>query len=106
MIRIALHLRALTLAMGVFGAGSLFGEGHRLTVSGSEILLDGQETKILGLRCSNALMSDRSTDDLINALDLYRAYGLNTVSVFLIGSRCGDVKGFLPDGSLNPNRLR
>lgn len=99
---------ALALAIGVIGASSLFGEGHRVSVSvsGSEILLDGQETKIHGLRCSNALMSDRSTDDLIHALDLYREYGLTTVSVFLMGSRFGEVKGFLPDGSLTQNQPR
>lgn len=74
----------------------------RLAVSGDQILLNDQAVKILGMRCSNALVSDATTDDLIAALDLYRSYGVNTISVFLMGSRFGDVKGYLPDGSLNP----
>jgi len=73
----------------------------QLTVRGYQILLDNHPTKLIGLRCSNALISDTTADDLIEALDLYRSYGLNTVSVFLMGSRFGDVKGYLPDGSLN-----
>jgi hypothetical protein len=81
------------------------GEAHatpRLAVQGDRILLDGRETKLIGLRCSNALISDETTDALIGALDLHRSYGINTVSVFIMGSRFGDVKGYLPDGSLNP----
>lgn len=74
----------------------------RLTIQSDQILLNNQPTKLIGLRCSNALISDATTNDLIEALDLYRSYGLNTVSVFLMGSRFGDVKGFLPDTSLNP----
>jgi hypothetical protein len=75
---------------------------NRLEVRGDRILLNGQPVKVIGLRCSNALISDATTDDLIAALDLYRSYGINTVSVFLMGSRFGDVKGYLPDSSLNP----
>lgn len=73
-----------------------------LTVAGDQILLNNQPAKLIGLRCSNALISDTTTDHLVEALDLYRSYGVNTVSVFLMGSRFGDVKGYLPDGSLNP----
>lgn len=77
-------------------------EQPRLTILGDRILLDEQEVKIIGLRCSNALISDATTDDLIAALDLYCSSGVNTVSVYVMGSRFGDVKGYLPDGSLNP----
>jgi len=64
--------------------------------------VNGQEILILGLRCSNALLSDKTTQDLIDHLDPYKSYGINTVSVFLMGSRFGDVKGYNEDGSLNP----
>jgi hypothetical protein len=64
--------------------------------------LNQQEFKIIGLRCSNALISDRSTQDLIDHLELYKSYGVNTVSVYLMGSRFGDVKGYLPDATLDP----
>lgn len=74
----------------------------RIQISGDQILLDGQGIKVVGLRCSNALMSDQTTENLIDALDRYQTYGVNLVSVFLMGSRFGDVKGYLPDRRLNP----
>jgi len=80
----------------------MYAGNHRLTVRGDEIMLNGQTIKVIGLRCSNALISDTTTNDLIGALDLYRSYGVNTVSVFLMGSRFGDVKGYRPDSSFNP----
>ena len=89
------------LLPGVLVAGET-----KVSVSGDQILLNGQSVKVLGLRCSNALMSDRTTDELIAALDMYRSYGVNTISVFLMGSRFGDVKGYLPDASLSPSHCR
>lgn len=80
---------------------SVYAGKSRLKVNGDQILFNDQAVKILGLRCSNALVSDATTDDLISALNLYQSYGINTVSVFLMGSRFGDVKGYLQDGSLN-----
>ncbi|NLS94599.1 MAG: hypothetical protein GXX96_20785 [Planctomycetaceae bacterium] len=94
-----LAIAFLTLACG--SVTTRAGDTH-LTVKGDQILLNNHPTKLVGLRCSNALVSDAATGDLIAALDVYRAYGVNTVSVFLMGSRFGDVKGYLPDGSLNP----
>lgn len=73
-----------------------------VTVRSDEIFFQGKPVKILGLRCSNALISDATTEEMIAALDLYQSYGLNLVSVFVMGSRFGDVKGYLPDGSMNP----
>ena len=43
-----------------------------------------------------------ATNGLINHLDLYKSYGINTISVFFMGSRFGDVKGYNEDASLNP----
>ncbi len=55
-----------------------------------------------GLRCSNALFSDGETQELIDHLDTFAGYGVNTVSVYFTGSRFGDVKGYNEDGRLNP----
>lgn len=71
------------------------------SVRGDQVLLNGKPFKIIGLRCSNALISDRTTSDLIEQLPNYRASGLNTVSVFFMGSRFGDVKGYQPDATLD-----
>ncbi len=75
---------------------------HVLDVDGARILLNGREIKVIGLRCSNALVSDANTDQLIGHLDTFKSYGVNTVSVFFMGSRFGDVKGYNPDATLNP----
>ncbi|MCP4262358.1 MAG: DUF5060 domain-containing protein [Planctomycetes bacterium] len=72
------------------------------TVRGEKTYLNGQEFLAKGLRCSNALISDNSTDELITNLDTFARYGVNTVSVFFMGSRFGDVKGYREDASLNP----
>ncbi|MEX0320607.1 MAG: hypothetical protein AB3N63_00460 [Puniceicoccaceae bacterium] len=77
-------------------------QANVVSVHGDQILQDGKPVNLIGLRCSNALISDVTTLDLIRALDLYQSYGLNTVSVFVMGSRFGDVKGYLPDGSMDP----
>ena len=77
-------------------------DANQVTVRGEEILHNGKPVKLIGLRRSNALISEKTTSDLIGALDQYQSYGLNTVSAFVMGSRFGDVKGYLPDGSMSP----
>ncbi len=99
-MRTLLFISLLVLVPRCAHAGST-----RLAVSGSQILLDGRPIKIIGLRCSNALISDVTTDDLIAALDRYRSYGVNTVSVFLMGSRFGNVKGTISGEPMTGRRL-
>lgn len=92
----AVHSTALTLPAASTGV-------TRVSVQEDQILLDDRPVKVIGLRCSNSLISDRTTDDLIGSLELYQSSGVNTVSVFVMGSRFGDVQGYLPDGSLAPD---
>jgi len=75
---------------------------HVFSVSGSQVLLNGQPFKVVGLRTSNALISDGETQELIDHLDTFKSYGMNTVSVYFMGSRFGDVKGYRPDATLDP----
>jgi hypothetical protein len=65
-------------------------------------LLDGKPFLVVGLRCSNALLSDATTKQLIDHLDVFASYGVNTISVFLQGSRFGDLRGYREDTSLDP----
>lgn len=74
---------------------------YDIDIRGHQILLNGKEIKIIGVRCSNALISDDKTAELIENLDRFRSYGVNTVAVYFMGSRFGDVKGYLPDASLD-----
>ena len=75
---------------------------YTFAVKGDQVQLNGTAFKVLGLRVSNALISDEATDQLIKNLDTFKDYGVNTVSVFLMGSRFGDIKGIKPDASLDP----
>ena len=75
---------------------------HGFSVQGTRTQLDGSDFLVKGLRCSNALISDVATDELIANLDLFASYGVNTVSVFFMGSRFGDVKGYREDATLDP----
>ena len=97
-------LRMLSLFWMIFLLADVasFGGQFIFSVRGDQVLLNGKEIKILGLRCSNALISEESTRELIDQLDNYKAHGMNTVSVFFMGSRFGDVKGYLPNATLNP----
>ena len=79
---------------------------HIFSVKGASTFLDNQIFQVIGLRCSNALLADKTTQDLIGHLDIYKSYGINTISVFLMGSRFGDIKGFNEDGSLNKTYAR
>jgi len=76
---------------------------HSLSISGESIGFDGQATTLRGLRLSNALLDDRQTDAAIGLLPTYRAYGVNSFSVFVQGNRFGDVVGYREDGSLDPD---
>ncbi len=72
------------------------------TVRNGKTYLNGKDILVKGLRCSNALVSDQTADELISNLDTFASFGVNTVSVFFMGSRFGDVKGYNKDGSLSP----
>ena len=75
---------------------------NRFAVRGTQTTLNGQPFLVKGLRCSNALLSETTAGQLIENLDVLAAYGVNTVSVYWMGSRFGDVKGYREDGSLDP----
>jgi hypothetical protein len=63
--------------------------------------LNGQKFLVAGLRVSNALISDAKTQELIDHMDEFGTYGINTFSIFFQGSRFGDVKGYNEDATLN-----
>ena len=76
--------------------------GNQLSVAGSDILLNGKPFKVKGVRLSNALTTDGTADQALRSLDMFRSYGLNTISVYLMGSRFSNTKGYRPDASLDP----
>jgi hypothetical protein len=75
---------------------------HSIGVDADQLVFDDTPFLAIGLRCSNALVSDRAVDQLIRNLPVFAGYGVNTITVFLMGSRYGDVMGYRRDGTLNP----
>jgi hypothetical protein len=47
-------------------------------------------------------MTEATAQELIDHLAVFKSYGLNTVSTYVMGSRFGDVKGYRPDATLDP----
>jgi len=75
---------------------------YTFSVKGPEVLINKNSFKVIGLRTSNALISDDTANQLIQNLDIFKSYGVNTVSVFVMGSHFGNVKGYKPDASMDP----
>lgn len=71
-------------------------------VDGETTLLNGEPILLKGLRLSNALISDAAVEEAVAHLDTFAAYGVNAFSVYLQGSRFGDVKGYRADATLDP----
>lgn len=95
-------MKNLYLTITLFAFCSSLSAGNVFSVKGEKTYLNDKEFLVIGLRCSNSIINDRATDGLIDHLDLYKSYGVNTISVFFMGSRFGDVKGYNEDASLNP----
>lgn len=89
----------LILLAGLLGAAE---GGNVLGISGTQLLLNGQPVKLRGMRLSNALYSDAEVDEVIANLPVFKSYGINAFSSFMMGSRFGDIKGFKPDCTLDP----
>jgi hypothetical protein len=96
----------ITILCALFPAANASAGQYVFSVTGNQLELNERPVKILGLRCSNALISEAKTDELLANLDAFKSYGVNTVSVFLMGSRFGDIKGYRPDASLEPTYAR
>jgi hypothetical protein len=100
----ALGVLSALMALPAFAARDARGamSGNVLTVAGAEILLNGTPIKIKGLRCSAALRTDETARQLIEQFGNFQGYGVNTVSVYVMGSRFADVQGYRPDATLDP----
>lgn len=92
----------LSILVCLFFGNVCFSGEFVFSVKGNKMYLNEHEFKVIGLRCSNALISDATAEQLIKNLSVFKSYGINTVSVYFMGSRFGDVKGYRPDASLDP----
>jgi hypothetical protein len=56
---------------------------HVFSIHGEQTRLNGRAFLVSGLRCSNALISDTETQELIDHLDEFASHGVNTVSLYV-----------------------
>jgi hypothetical protein len=75
---------------------------YRFEVRGDKTCLNGEVFSARGLRCSNGLLSDGVTEEMIDNLETYSSYGVNIVSTFLMGNRFSDTPGYSEDASVSP----
>jgi len=57
-----------------------------LTIQEDRFYMDNQPFEMWGIRVASASQTDSLTNQLISALDSYKAYGVNTINVYLQGS--------------------
>lgn len=100
-VRLRQYPVVIVLVVLACAGRGLAGE-YAFSVRGDKTYLNDVPILVKGLRCSNALISDAATQELIDHLDTFAFYGVNTVSVFFMGSRFGDVRGYRVDASLVP----
>lgn len=70
--------------------------GSVLSVDGDRFRLNGKLYDMWGIRVASASQSREFTDKLIENLDDYKSYGVNTVTVFVQGSSGGFSDPFSP----------
>ena len=58
----------------------------------------GKRLDMRGLRTASGAITDKDTEDLVSALDDYRSFGINTITVFCQGSNGGYCQAFAPNG--------
>jgi len=106
---IKLSRRSIAIAALVALAGCVANKqaasprGNDVSVAGSDILLNGKPIKLKGVRLSNALTTDSTAAQAVSSLDTFAGYGLNTVTVYIMGSRFSNTKGYRPDATIDPD---
>lgn len=92
--------RSIVLAVfALLAFNSLPGTSRaELSVEGQLLLWDGKPFDMWGIRTASASQSQELTDHLIAQLDDYVAHGVNSVSVYYMGSSGGYSDPFSADG--------
>ena len=106
MIRQPLFLLALAaMAIHAIAEESLT-PTREFAIKNDRAFLGGQEVKLWGLRCGNALNSEAITERHIRNFDNMVAHGINLIGVYIQGSNAGwpdadaALNGFTRDGKL------
>jgi hypothetical protein len=70
-----------------------------LTRQGDQFFYDGRSFDMWGMRTASATKDDAATNHLIEQLDDYKAYNLNTVNPYYQGSSAAYYRAFSSDGT-------
>ena len=73
--------------------------GNVLSIEGREFRLNGRPFDMWGIRVASASQSEDNMNELLDTLDDYKAYGVNTVNVYYQGSSGGAEDPFNADGT-------
>lgn len=76
-----------------------------VAVDGRQILVDNEPTTLLGFRVPSAALQDDWTDELVAQLELWRAHGVNALTIWLQGSSGGYTPLFACDGGFNRDAM-
>src|SRR5687767_5515421 len=101
-------MRIARLLLGAcFVLSTGMASARELRVNDTAFLLDGKPFDMWGIRVASASQSQALTDHLIAQLDDYKAHGVNTVSVYYMGSSGGYSDPFTPVGdAIDPAHQR
>lgn len=116
--RIAPRLRTapawFLLALGAATATAAADDGpppastREFEIRNDRAYLGGQEVRLWGMRCGNALLNASVTERHINSLDAMQAHGINLIGVYIQGTNGGSpnpdagLDGFRRNGELEP----
>ncbi len=71
---------------------------QELSITGNQFFLNGESFDMWGIRVASAAQHDTLTEALIQSLDEYKSYKVNTVSIYIQGSSGGYSDPFSANG--------
>jgi len=80
---------AVSSGMGLAYGQETGGPTREFEIRGDRSFLGGQEVKLWGLRCGNALHSATVTERHVRALDTMQRHGINLIGLYIQGSNGG-----------------
>lgn len=100
-------IAVIILTLLLTGVRSAAAPKNKLSIRGNLIFMNGKPFDMWGIRVASASENDNSMDHLIAQLDDYKKHGVNSIAVYLMGSRGGAWDPFTEDGSeIDKDQLR
>jgi hypothetical protein len=110
-MRFVTALGLVAVLIGMAGGSSIAAAQEptrEFELKNDRAVLGGEQVRLWGLRCGNALHSEAITERHIRSLENMTAHGINLIGVYIQGSNTGwpdpnaSFNGFTRDGKLKP----